>query len=116
MTTTTATDTITRECGKCAGTGTIQAFARVLAGRCFDCGGAGTITTTAKREAARKAAAKRRAAKAAAAAQATVDARMRDAKAAGMSLREYHDGVCGCGDDCSRTWNVGAMGKDWDAA
>jgi len=33
-------------CGKCDGTGRIEAFAHIHNGRCFACGGTGTVSTT----------------------------------------------------------------------
>ncbi|QKO02927.1 hypothetical protein KDJ61_gp06 [Gordonia phage TZGordon] len=110
------TDTITRNCGKCAGTGRIQAFAGIDSGRCWDCNGAGAHTTTVGAEKRRKAAAKRRASKRMAAADQRIADEMRAFAAAGFTLREWHEDRCGCGGFCAREWNDGAMGKAWDAA
>jgi hypothetical protein len=36
-------DTITRQCGRCNGAGSLQAFAHVAGGLCVACGGKGTV-------------------------------------------------------------------------
>lgn len=109
-------DVITLECTKCHGTGHLSAFAGIDNGRCWACAGVGNVFTTEKREKARKSAAKRREANRVAKAANSVNSRMAAAKAEGMTLLEWHDTVCGCGEDCSREWNGGVMGKSWDAS
>lgn len=108
--TATATQTVTRECLKCQGTGRLAAYAHVAAGVCFDCAGRGVFTTTVRKEAARKSAAARREAKREADRQARVLARIRSYKANGYTLEEYAAEVTvdGVASD--------AMRADWSAA
>lgn len=89
----TETTTI-RECGKCAGTGHIAAFAGIANGTCFSCKGAGGFATTEAKERRRVTAAARREAKRLAEAEARWAARLQDDFAAAANVDEFHDLRC----------------------
>lgn len=110
-----ATETVTRECGKCYGTGYIEAYAGIANGQCFTCGGSGNVFTTVAKEKANKAAAARRAKKNEARKEATVSSRIATRKANGWTLQEHHEDTCLCGEweDCTKEYGVAA---DWASA